>query len=81
MMTWIDRIRQFEFCKNWKQRDCLPGIQSTASGLNMFLNNRDHRKITVVDGKVRWPQAVITWQMSILTIHIHTENGRIRESV
>ena len=28
-------------------------------GLNMFLNNRDHRKITVIDGKVayRWVQS------------------------
>ena len=28
-------------------------------GLNMFLNNRDHRKITVIDGKIvhRWIQS------------------------
>ena len=55
-----------------------PGIQSAASGITICsLNNRDHRKITVIDGKVS-TQAVITWQMSILTIHIHTGNGRIR---
>ena len=38
--------------KTGSERNCLPGIQSAASGLNMFLNNRDHRKITVIDGKV-----------------------------
>lgn len=34
-----------------------------APAFNMFLNNRDHRKITVIDGKSHIPAAII-WQMS-----------------
>lgn len=36
-------------------------------GLNVFLNNRDHRKITIVDGKVGFTGGGITLLMSILT--------------
>ena len=32
----------------------MPCINPILPGLNMFLNNRDHRKITVIDGKVAY---------------------------
>ena len=55
-------------------------------GLNVFLNNRDHRKITVIDGKVgytggRWaiPEAT-TWQTSISISQSPMATGKIRES-
>ena len=44
--------------------------------LSVFINNRDHRKITVIDE--RWDlQGDITLQMSILTLPTRTDTGRI----
>lgn len=45
--------------------------------MNVFLNNRDHRKITVVDGKIGYT-AAITSPTSISTSRIPTDSGRIR---
>lgn len=44
--------------------------------LSVFMNNRDHRKITVIDGKVGFT-GDITLQMSILTLLTRTDTGRI----
>lgn len=49
-------------------------------GLNMFLNNRDHRKITVIDGKVAYTGGY-NRRMSISTSHIRMESGKIPGSV
>ena len=49
-------------------------------GLNVFLNNRDHRKITVIDGKVGFTGGT-TLLMSILISHILMDSGRIQASV
>lgn len=45
-------------------------------GLNMFLNNRDHRKITVIDGRLLTQVGTI-WRMSISTSRIRMESGKI----
>lgn len=47
--------------------------------LNVFMNNRDHRKITVIDGKSVL-RADIIWRTNILTSRIHMVTGRIPAS-
>ena len=49
-------------------------------GLNVFLNNRDHRKITVIDGKVGFTGGT-TLPTNILISHILMDSGRIQVSV
>ena len=46
-------------------------------GLNVFLNNRDHRKITVIDGKIGFTGGY-NLANEYLILHIHTDSGRIR---
>ena len=46
-------------------------------GLNLFLNNRDHRKITVIDGKSDL-QVDIILQMNTLIIRIRMGSGKIQ---
>ena len=41
-------------------------------------NNRDHRKILVIDGKTAFT-AERTWQMNILTANCGLATGRIRQ--
>ena len=66
-----------KFAKNLRQKGirCYP-FNPASPVLNLFMNHRDHRKITVIDGKLVLP-AVIICLMSILTWSVPTASGRI----
>ena len=48
--------------------------------LNIFMNNRDHRKITVIDGKVAYTGGY-NLANEYSTSHIRMESGKIPGSV
>ena len=59
----------------------MQSVQPFTPGLNVFLNNRDHRKITVIDGKVGFTGRLQPCQRNILISHILMDSGRIQVSV